>query len=421
MKKLICLVIALTLAMGCAPVQAMRIVRSTQAPDGLALSWTCKVCGVWNPIGKFCTNCGTARPSAPQTEPTANSTLFPNSNDRYLLEWNGFTVEVLNIEQKLFSNNNAYLHFYTRCVNHSGHNLNMFIDQATVNGVPVDANGLVYLFAGYDTLVDCTGGDERFFFHADTSQTGINAICNAKSVKMTFRLVDGNTYEELYRKTISLENLGLPVVTPIPTVAPTPKPNYTALCQGDSGEDVKKLQNRLIVLGFLSGKADGKYGKLTAAAVRDFCNANGISASEIATPFVQEKLFASDAKYYTEPYVPLTMPQGARGEWKKISGNKLKFRVKVTNVSKTKTVKAFELYVYAVDIWGDRINGENTYYYDTTTKKIKPGESAFCDYFILPNRSEINRIYVGVKKAVFTDGTMRENLTVQYNTSWNIE
>ena len=297
----------------------------------------------------------------------------------------------------------------------------MYIDQATVNGVPVDANGLVYLFAGYDTLVDHTGGDERFFLYENTSQTGINAICNAKSVKMTFRLQDGNTYEDMYKKTVSLENLNLPGVTPKPTVAPTPRPNYTTLCQGDSGDEVRRLQNRLIVLGFLNGKADGKYGKLTAAAVRDFCMANGINASEIATPSVQEKLCASDAQPYTELYVPLTMPQGARGEWRNISGNKLKFRVKVTNVSKTKTVKAFELYMYAVDIWGDRIYGEDTYYYDTTTKKIKPGESAFCDYFILPNRSEISRIYVGVKKAVFTDGTMRENLTVHYDTNWTIE
>lgn len=61
----------------------------------------------------------------------------------------------------------------------------------------------------------------------------------------------------------------------------------------------------------------------------------------------------------------------SRGEWKKLSGDKLQVRFQVTNTS-SKTVKGFELYVYATDIWGERIYGETTYYYWTTVKKIAP-------------------------------------------------
>lgn len=39
---------------------------------------------------------------------------------------------------------------------------------------------------------------------------------------------------------------------------------------GDKGDDVVRLQQTLIQLGFLSGKADGDYGKATAAAVKRF-------------------------------------------------------------------------------------------------------------------------------------------------------
>ncbi len=40
--------------------------------------------------------------------------------------------------------------------------------------------------------------------------------------------------------------------------------------QGDEGDQVTKLQERLIRLGFLTGEADGQYGKKTAAAVLSF-------------------------------------------------------------------------------------------------------------------------------------------------------
>ena len=155
MKKLIFLMVALTLTLSIAPAKASNRIAekilealqatSTPAPEAPSPKWICEVCGVRN-SGNYCTNCGFAKPSATQEQLKANSSLFLNANDRYLLEWNGFTVEVLNIEQKLFSDNSAYLHFYTRCVNRSGHNLNMYIDQATVNGVPVDdqSPGIVY-------------------------------------------------------------------------------------------------------------------------------------------------------------------------------------------------------------------------------------------------------------------------------------
>ena len=43
-----------------------------------------------------------------------------------------------------------------------------------------------------------------------------------------------------------------------------------ALKSGSKGEDVEKLQNRLIQLGFMEGAADGSYGQSTVSAVRAF-------------------------------------------------------------------------------------------------------------------------------------------------------
>ena len=67
--------------------------------------------------------------------------------------------------------------------------------------------------------------------------------------------------------------------------AQTPPTGYTAagsMTIGATGDEVVKLQNRLIALGYLSGKADGIYGQKTANAVKAFQRAAGLTADGIA-------------------------------------------------------------------------------------------------------------------------------------------
>ena len=47
---------------------------------------------------------------------------------------------------------------------------------------------------------------------------------------------------------------------------------------GSSGEDVRRVQQKLIQWGYLSGVADGKYGEKTRAAVASFQRKNGLTA-----------------------------------------------------------------------------------------------------------------------------------------------
>ena len=80
-----------------------------------------------------------------------------------------------------------------------------------------------------------------------------------------------------------------PTATAAPTAAPTPAmtPNkrYTQLQFGDSGTNVKKLQNALIDLGYMEkGSADGKYGYNTYNAVKAFQKANHLTADGVAGP-----------------------------------------------------------------------------------------------------------------------------------------
>lgn len=71
--------------------------------------------------------------------------------------------------------------------------------------------------------------------------------------------------------------------------------DYTELKQGDSGEDVKRLQKRLIELGYMGGGADGVYGSSTTSAIKAFQTMNKLTASGVATVETQQRLYSNDA------------------------------------------------------------------------------------------------------------------------------
>ena len=88
------------------------------------------------------------------------------------------------------------------------------------------------------------------------------------------------------------------------TPKPTATPNLTNaryLTIGSSGSDVKRLQKRLIDLGWMSGSADGDYGGATEAAVKAFQKKSGIWNDGIAGPDTQTKLYSSGAASASSP------------------------------------------------------------------------------------------------------------------------
>ncbi len=58
--------------------------------------------------------------------------------------------------------------------------------------------------------------------------------------------------------------------------------NYTTLRLGSRGDRVRSMQNALINLGFLKGKADGVFGNMTLASVKAFQSSNKLTVDGIA-------------------------------------------------------------------------------------------------------------------------------------------
>lgn len=73
---------------------------------------------------------------------------------------------------------------------------------------------------------------------------------------------------------------------------------YKALQYGSKGDSVKRLQQRLKELGYLSGKVDGIYGNATVKAVKAFEKAYGQKQTGIASVGMQKHLYADDALVY---------------------------------------------------------------------------------------------------------------------------
>ncbi len=91
----------------------------------------------------------------------------------------------------------------------------------------------------------------------------------------------------------------VPTATPAPTATPTAAPptpyRYTTLRKGDSGDDVALLQERLIVLYYLEGPADGNFGNKTVKAVRAFQKDNGLKVDGSVGQETWSMLYSSAA------------------------------------------------------------------------------------------------------------------------------
>lgn len=76
------------------------------------------------------------------------------------------------------------------------------------------------------------------------------------------------------------------------------------LISGSRGAEVKRLQGRLKALGYLTGKADGIYGKQTVNAVNAFQKQHKLTQDGIAGEKTQRALFSASAKKYVKPVPP---------------------------------------------------------------------------------------------------------------------
>lgn len=92
---------------------------------------------------------------------------------------------------------------------------------------------------------------------------------------------------------------------PAPKAHPTPNRAYKTLTTKSRGDDVKRMQERLIELGYLNDKADGAYGAKTKKAVQKFQYYNGLSQDGVAGKATLTVLF-EDPNVVADPSLRTT-------------------------------------------------------------------------------------------------------------------
>ena len=81
-----------------------------------------------------------------------------------------------------------------------------------------------------------------------------------------------------------------PTAEPSPTI--TPNKSYKNIEFGDRGNNVKKMQKRLIELGYLpEGADDGAFGYQTNRALKEFQEKNGLNKDGVAGPATLTRLY----------------------------------------------------------------------------------------------------------------------------------
>ncbi len=205
--------------------------------------------------------------------------------------------------------------------------------------------------------------------------------------------------------------------TPTPTPTPTLEPEDTTdpdgipernLSQGDSGNDVKSVQTRLIALGFLSGSADGQYGSGTAAAMKAFQQMNGLTADGAGSPSTYAKMYSDDAlnskgvkqgqsvPAYTNLRSGATGPAVIRLQQALV---RLNYRLTVTGTYDDATYEAVRSFQAINGLSVDGVAGKNTQslLYSGSAKEFPTGGSSgiygSMGYVAAPARSQIQLLH----------------------------
>lgn len=201
----------------------------------------------------------------------------------------------------------------------------------------------------------------------------------------------------------------------------------------NSGNEILKLKKLMQKLGYYRPDSDfdNTFNSTMVERVKQFQTNNSLKATGVIDYVTLIKLHASNAvkgQWYVAPtptpapeqLVALVIPASSYGEWNFVSGNQLKFRIQVENTSTYKTVVAYELYFYPVDVWGNRLIPEDKIYGLTVETNLKPGKKHYCDYITMADANKIDKVYVAINKVKYSNGTFATVNQHEY-ICWNID
>lgn len=200
---------------------------------------------------------------------------------------------------------------------------------------------------------------------------------------------------------------------------------------GETGSTVLKTKKRLQELGYYRDTATfgDDYNETMVQRVKLFQENNRLKVNGRVDSSTALKLMQSTGtlvpgeyyqEYWMEPDVTVIVPENTYGQWNEKSGNRFNFRIEVKNISRTRTVKAIEFYVYTKDIWGETLISKSNPYRYTVETTFAPGKKGYTGYMTIDDRSQTQEVYIAIHRVRYTDGTMAVVETPEYY-CWEID
>lgn len=162
------------------------------------------------------------------------------------------------------------------------------VDLSEVNSLQIKVDGA---FINLNPIQD--GADVRAYDnHLSQNLTFAFSLKVLKNVVVGYALVDNSSGSEQILTSSSVPvNAAQPAAQPALQVLGEVSYNFTRyLYRGLRGEDVKQLQNILIVDGYLNAQPTGFFGPLTAAAVKMYQSKHGLPVTGTVGPLTRKSL-----------------------------------------------------------------------------------------------------------------------------------
>ena len=154
---------------------------------------------------------------------------------------------------------------------------------------------------------------------------------------------------------------------------------YRVLKNGDDGDEVARLQQRLIDLGYLDAKATGKFRSATEGAVKNFQKQNGLEVTGVADLDTQQRLFGETALAKGVSPTPTPDPMTDAGDINDVvivgdgestedSRENVPFARRMTRGTQSENVKKVQTRLKELGFFDGPISG---YYMDQTIAAVK--------------------------------------------------
>ena len=154
------------------------------------------------------------------------------------------------------------------------------------------------------------------FYHGSVDgDFGEGTEAAVKSFQKQYGLtVDGKAGANTLAKLAAARQTAKPTASPTPKATATPKVSQnTYLRKGNSGSQVRQMQDRLIALGYLLGTSTGTFDESTEAGVIRFQDRHTSYSDGVAGPDTLNALYSSSAKKTTSAaaIIGITLKEGS--------------------------------------------------------------------------------------------------------------